>query len=249
MMGIFGNRDSTRDSARESPRDSAREPPARETRNEAPAAREARDLRPDAPMARDARHDAPMARESRDDAAARPSGEPVPAREQREAVPVSPREAAQASPREPIPASQREAIEPPARRDAEPSTHGDTAMARPAAAEVSPPRAAEHEPLSHGTPPHAGAAPDDALAPLFTPHAAQQFRTRWDGVQIGFVDDPARAVRDADALVAEVLKTLAQGFAGQRAHLEGEGAGGASTEAHRLALRRYRSFFQRLLSL
>jgi hypothetical protein len=95
---------------------------------------------------------------------------------------------------------------------------------------------------------------DEELAALFAPDAARDFRARWDAVQIGFVDDPAKAVREADELVAEVMKSLADTFAAQRAHFEGEtptpqGAADAATESHRVALRRYRSFFQRLLSL
>jgi hypothetical protein len=82
-------------------------------------------------------------------------------------------------------------------------------------------------------------------------HRPCRFRARWDAVQIAFVDDPAKAVRDADELVAQVMKSLADSFAGERARFEGETqqAGTAATESHRVALRRYRSFFQRLLSL
>jgi len=92
---------------------------------------------------------------------------------------------------------------------------------------------------------------DEELAALFPPDATNDFRSRWDAVQISFVDDPARAVREADELVAQVMKSLADSFAGERARFEGEveQAGNASTETMRIALRRYRSFFQRLLSL
>lgn len=88
----------------------------------------------------------------------------------------------------------------------------------------------------------------EQLAPLFQPDAAQHFRSQWDEVQIGFVDDPVSAVRRADELVAQVMKNLAQTFAQERSHLEGEMKDG-DTEHMRMALRRYRSFFQRLLSL
>ena len=88
----------------------------------------------------------------------------------------------------------------------------------------------------------------EQLAPLFQPDAAQSFRSQWDEVQIGFVDDPVSAVRRADELVAQVMKNLAQTFAQERSHLEGEMKDG-DTEHMRMALRRYRSFFQRLLSL
>lgn len=89
------------------------------------------------------------------------------------------------------------------------------------------------------------------LAPLFLPDVSKDFRAHWDAVQIGFVDDPKRAVREADELVAQVMKSLAETFSKERAELEGQvdQAEQASTENLRVALRRYRSFFQRLLSL
>jgi hypothetical protein len=89
------------------------------------------------------------------------------------------------------------------------------------------------------------------LAALFDPDVAGRFRARWDEVQIGFVDDPRQAVRQADELVAQVMKSLAETFSSERASLEGqlEETDSASTENLRVALRRYRSFFQRLLSL
>jgi len=89
------------------------------------------------------------------------------------------------------------------------------------------------------------------LAPLFLPNVSDEFRARWDAVQIGFVDDPMRAVREADELVARVMKSLAESFSEERAKLEGQvdQSSRASTENLRIALRNYRSFFQRLLSL
>jgi hypothetical protein len=84
------------------------------------------------------------------------------------------------------------------------------------------------------------------LAPLFSEGAAEDFRARWSIVQQGFVDDPKNAVRQGDELVAQVIKSLAETFANQRAALEGDQG---STEDLRLALRRYRSFFDRLLSI
>lgn len=92
---------------------------------------------------------------------------------------------------------------------------------------------------------------EEQLAALFTPEMTREFRSRWDAVQIGFVDDPKEAVRHADELVAQVMKTLAESFSSERARFEGEmdHAGSASTETMRVALRRYRSFFERLLSL
>jgi hypothetical protein len=89
---------------------------------------------------------------------------------------------------------------------------------------------------------------DEALEPLFTPDATRDFRASWDAIQIGFVDDPKQAVRKADDLVRQVLDDLTQSFSVERD--EGrDRAEQPSTEHLRVALRRYRSFFQRLLSL
>jgi hypothetical protein len=91
----------------------------------------------------------------------------------------------------------------------------------------------------------------EELAPLFSPDAANEFRARWDAVQSSFVDDPRQAVRQGDELVAQVMKTLAESFSNERARLEAQldQQSDSSTENLRLALRRYRSFFERLLSV
>jgi len=77
------------------------------------------------------------------------------------------------------------------------------------------------------------------------------FRSRWDSIQTGFVDEPRHSVEQADSLVAEVMKRLAETFAEERSKLEGQWSRGdnVSTEDLRLALQRYRSFFDRLLSM
>ena len=97
----------------------------------------------------------------------------------------------------------------------------------------------------------AAAAESEAAAPMFAEDEAAGYRTRWDAIQTGFVDEPRRAVEEADALVAQVMKRLAEGFADERTELERQWDRGdqISTEDLRVALRRYRSFFQRLLSL
>ena len=79
---------------------------------------------------------------------------------------------------------------------------------------------------------------------------ADSFRTRWTEVQTRFVDAPKGAVEDADTLVADLMRHLAQRFADERANLErqwSEEGTDASTEDLRIALTRYRSFFVRLL--
>jgi hypothetical protein len=92
---------------------------------------------------------------------------------------------------------------------------------------------------------------EKTLAPLFTQHATTDFRSRWDVIQRGFVDDPQAAVRAGDDLVAQVIKSLSDSFSEQRSELEGETnqTEKSSTENRRLAFQRYRSFFERLLSI
>ena len=77
------------------------------------------------------------------------------------------------------------------------------------------------------------------------------FRSRWSTLQTGFVDEPRGTVEGADELVAAVMQRLADGFAKERSGLEKQWDSGdqASTEDLRVALQRYRSFFDRLLKL
>jgi hypothetical protein len=91
----------------------------------------------------------------------------------------------------------------------------------------------------------------EVTEPLFPTEEAQGFRTRWDAVQTGFVDEPRKAVEEADSLVADVMKRLAGAFADERGNLERQWSRGdqVSTEDLRIALRRYRVFFQRLLGV
>jgi len=88
-------------------------------------------------------------------------------------------------------------------------------------------------------------------APLFVAGDADGYRTRWSAIQTGFVDEPRRAVEEADALVAEVVKRLAEMFSDERGRLESvwERNDSVSTEDLRQAMRRYRSFFERLLTV
>jgi hypothetical protein len=97
----------------------------------------------------------------------------------------------------------------------------------------------------------APAKSDEDRGPLFTSDEANNFRSRWDGVQVAFVDEPRKAVENADQLVAATMKRLAEIFAEERQKLEQQWDLGdnVSTEDLRLALRRYRSFFSRLLSI
>ncbi|SRR6266542_3682132 len=86
---------------------------------------------------------------------------------------------------------------------------------------------------------------------LFHEDEGRGFRARWEGVQTGFVDEPRTAVEQADALVSEIMKRLTDAFAEERAALEKQWGRGenVSTEDLRVALKRYRSFFERLLAV
>jgi hypothetical protein len=103
------------------------------------------------------------------------------------------------------------------------------------------PQATAHSDLGAGDQPH---------APLLEDHELQSILVRWKDIQAEFVDEPRRAVQDADALVAELMQRLAQMFASEREQLESRWAGGddVSTEDLRHGLRRSRSFFERLLA-
>jgi hypothetical protein len=94
-------------------------------------------------------------------------------------------------------------------------------------------------------------AREESTGPLFSPDEAQKFRARWDAIQTAFVDQPRDAVKQAESLVTETMKRLAEIFSGEPTLLEGqaERGGEGSTEDLRIAFRRYRSFFGRLLSV
>jgi hypothetical protein len=78
---------------------------------------------------------------------------------------------------------------------------------------------------------------------------AEGFRRRWEDVQTGFVDRPRDSVEQADRLVLEVMQQVQASFTLARERLESRWSKNdeASTEDLRQALRRYRSFFDRLL--
>jgi hypothetical protein len=107
--------------------------------------------------------------------------------------------------------------------------------------------AAGGAPAGAGTPTTAGHGAGESA--LLADNDAREFERRWQDVQVGFVDEPQRCVQEADGLVAEVMQRLADGFARERKDLESQWASGgeASTEDLRVALQRYRSFFNRLL--
>jgi hypothetical protein len=96
-----------------------------------------------------------------------------------------------------------------------------------------------------------GKTEQGATTALFPENESKDFHKRWTDIQTAFVDEPRRAVERADELVAEVIKRLADSFAQERSRLEGQWGRGdnVSTEDLRVALQRYRAFFDRLLNI
>jgi hypothetical protein len=94
-------------------------------------------------------------------------------------------------------------------------------------------------------------AMEKELLPLLDGSEAEEFRSRWLDIQTDFVDDPRHSVENADELVARVINSITENFASERTSLEDQWNRGeeASTEDLRLAMKRYRSFFNRLLTL
>lgn len=100
------------------------------------------------------------------------------------------------------------------------------------------------------------AGPADVDAPwrgsaLLAPDVVEKLTAKWNEIQTGFVDEPRRAVQQADGLVTDAIEGLTQSFSSERARLEvhADRGGDVSTEDLRLALQRYRAFFSRLLKV
>ena len=104
------------------------------------------------------------------------------------------------------------------------------------------------EPITHADPIGKDAGPLAALL-LLNHEESEHFRTRWNEIQGKFVDEPRSAVQQADVLVSEVIEKITQMFANERSSLEAQWNQGndVTTEDLRLALQRYRSFFNRLV--
>lgn len=113
-------------------------------------------------------------------------------------------------------------------------------------------RLEQREPVPGGRPmAREGAREMERPVALLADRDTHELRARWEAIQIAFVDSPRDAVENADGLVAELMQQLAQSFSGAKRDLEHQWSRGedVSTEDLRQALRRYRSFFDRLLSI
>jgi hypothetical protein len=90
----------------------------------------------------------------------------------------------------------------------------------------------------------------DTATTLLPKEQTERLTERWDEIQASFVDRPQNAVEEADALVSDLMQRLTGTFSSERQRLEAQWAKGddVSTEDLRVALTRYRTFFDRLLS-
>ena len=135
-------------------------------------------------------------------------------------------------------------------RDVDPGSADRPAMTQPTTADMaaSPARSTKDVRDAARDP---RARDDQDHAALFPQQELNDLRSKWSGIQGGFVDEPRKSVEEADGLVAATIQRLAESFADARANLEGQWqrGGDVSTEDLRMALRRYRSFFDRLLAV
>jgi hypothetical protein len=132
-------------------------------------------------------------------------------------------------------------------RDAASAAHGDARKEPDDAVE----RSDEPAPRPQSPSPRPSNGSTNNQAALFSADQSADLRGKWETIQASFVDEPQSAVEEADALVEDVMQLLSEGFDRERRSLEGQWSRGddVSTEELRLALRRYRSFFDRLLSI
>lgn len=150
-----------------------------------------------------------------------------------------------------------DAVERPLERSADRAARHDNplvpnAIERPVERAVGGDRGVMDAPQSTRGPATGRAAADETRqVDLFPDEELVGYRTRWDAIQTGFVDQPRAAVEQADALVSQLMTRLSEVFTRERSTLEGQWTKGddVSTEDLRIALTRYRSFFHRLLSM
>ena len=86
---------------------------------------------------------------------------------------------------------------------------------------------------------------------LFAPDERKELEQRWAEIQTRFVDEPRGSVEAANALVDDLMNRLLSSFSEERSRLERQWDRGdeVTTEDLRMVLKKYRSFFGRLLEL
>jgi hypothetical protein len=89
----------------------------------------------------------------------------------------------------------------------------------------------------------------DVSGPLLT--EVEELRSSWQRIQVAFVDDPRGSVAEAAAMVEETAETLVATIRERERVLRGawQGNGGADTEKLRIAMGKYRTFFEKITRL
>jgi len=162
-------------------------------------------------------------------------------------VPTAPTRRAGPPPAEPPSATRVSRVPASTRRD------------EPATVELSPDEAPAEKPAEKPAGAPVGEAPSTPPPPGETGSSGSsaldkgELTARWQRVQSAFVDEPRRAVEEADALVEETMRQLTEALAAERRNLaahwrEGGDGSASATEELRLALRRYRDLFHRMLA-
>jgi hypothetical protein len=141
--------------------------------------------------------------------------------------------------------------EPPERYDDDVAPEAARATTRGPATEAEREVSEREVAITRDTASQADVTVETSATPLLAADVVEGLRTRWNEIQAGFVDEPRRAVEQADALVEDAIKHLSDSFASARAAMERGWDRGedVSTEDLRLALQRYRAFFGRLLEV
>jgi hypothetical protein len=93
-----------------------------------------------------------------------------------------------------------------------------------------------------------GEVPAAAVTAIWTEDSAQDLRDRWREAQLRFVDDPQKAADDTRNLVNEAVEALTAALASHREQLN-SWPDNSDTEQYRVIVQRYRTFFERLLTL
>jgi hypothetical protein len=90
-----------------------------------------------------------------------------------------------------------------------------------------------------------------ATQPSITSRETQDLRSRWTAVQANFVDEPRKAVEEADGLISSTIQQISEDLRNERAQLQSQWSkgGDASTEDLRMVLQHYRTLFERLMSM
>lgn len=99
------------------------------------------------------------------------------------------------------------------------------------------------------TPADGGTPAADGQDTVLAPETSRRLRERWRAVQAEFVDDPRRAVEDADRLLSEAAGAFASGLEERRRALTSgwEQDGHGETEQLRLTMHHYRALVDAVL--